>query len=213
MIHPATELRFISPDIGYGVFAREPIASGTIVWALCSLDMIFTAAEVAAFSPAYQPIFDHYAYTDGAGRVILCWDHGRFVNHSCDPAILSVGGDFEMAVRDIAAGEEITCEYGNLNLTEPMECQCGAVGCRGVIHGDDVLRLWPELDRRVAELLPQARAVPQPLLEFARDSASFWNWIEGRAPLPSYREYYAGQADALPVGDFAPKLRVLADRR
>jgi len=213
MIHPATELRFISHEIGYGVFAREPIAAGTVVWVLCHLDMIFTAAQVSAYPPAYQPIFDRYAYTDGAGRLILCWDHGRYVNHSCEPAILSVGGDFEIAARDIAAGEEITCEYGTLNLTEPMECRCGAVGCRGVIGPDDLLSLWPDLDRRVEELLPQVRALPQPMLEFARDAAPFWNWIDGRAPLPSYRESYAGRADTLSVGDFAPALHVVAERR
>ncbi len=191
MIHPATELRFINPEIGYGVFAREPIPRGTILWALCRLDMVFTRQELAAFPAPYQPILERYCYTDAEGRLILCWDHGRYINHSCEPGMLSVGGDLEIAVRDIAADEEVTCEYGHLNLIEPMECHCGAPGCRGKVDADDVLTLWPDLDRRVAEALPNARNVPQPLLPFARDAAKFWRWVDGRSPLPSHRDYLA----------------------
>ena len=192
MIHPATELRFINPEIGCGVFAREAIPRGTILWVLCDLDMIFTSAEVAAFPPSYQPIFERYAYTDNEGRFILCWDHGRFVNHSCDPSMLPVTNYFEIAVRDIAAGEEITCEYATLNQIEPMECHCGAAGCRGVVGDGDLLTLWPDLDRRVAATLPHSRRVAQPLLPFVRDAAPFWALVDGRAPLPSCRDYYAG---------------------
>ena len=32
MIHPDTELRFISPEIGFGVFATKLIPQGTITW-------------------------------------------------------------------------------------------------------------------------------------------------------------------------------------
>lgn len=191
MIHPATELRFVSPEIGYGVFAREPIPRGTIVWVLCRLDLIFTADQVSAFPPAYQPIFDRYAYSDAAGRHILCWDAARYINHSCDPAMLGVGDQVEIAVRDIAAGEELTCEYANLNLTEPMPCRCGAPNCRGTIGGDDVLTLWPDLDRRVAAALGHARGVPQPLLAFARDPDGFWAHADGRVPVPSHRDFHA----------------------
>lgn len=190
MMHPATELRFINPEIGCGVFAREPIARGTVVWVLCHFDMIFSRAEAAAFPPPYQPLLDRYAYTDGDGRIILCWDHGRYVNHSCEPVMLSVGGFFEIAARDIAVGEELTCEYATLNVLEPMPCFCGAAGCRGAVRMGDLLTLWPEIDRRVAAALPYARSVPQPLLPFARDPEQFWAWVDGRMPLPSSREFY-----------------------
>jgi uncharacterized protein len=191
MMHPATELRFINSEIGYGVFAREPIARGTVVWVLCHFDMIFTRAEAAAFPPPYQPLLDRYAYIDGYGSVVLCWDHGRYVNHSCDPVMLSVGGSFEIAVRDIAIDEELTCEYATLNMLEPMECRCGAAGCRGAVGIGDLLTLWPDIDRRVAAVLPCARSVPQPLFPFARDPELFWAWVDGRAALPSSRDFYA----------------------
>ena len=111
MIHPATELRFVSPEIGLGVFAREAIPKGTIVWTLCRLDIVLTPHEAAALPAPYQPILDRYAYTDWEGRVVLCWDHGRYINHSCDPVMVGIGNEIEIAVRDIAAGDQLTCEY------------------------------------------------------------------------------------------------------
>jgi hypothetical protein len=191
MIHPAAELRFVNSDIGYGVFAREPIAKGTLLWVLCDLDLIFTAAEAAALPPPYQPILERYAYSDAAGRVILCWDHGRYLNHSCEPAMVGVGSTLEIAVRDIAAGEELTCEYASLNLAEPMDCRCGASGCRGVIASEDLPMLSYDLDRQVAAALPYARAVPQPLLPFTSDADRFWAWVDGREPVPSSRTFLA----------------------
>ncbi|HAV55880.1 MAG TPA: SET domain-containing protein-lysine N-methyltransferase, partial [Aequorivita sp.] len=44
MIHPKTELKFISDQIGYGVVATEFIPAGTITWALDDLDREFTPA-------------------------------------------------------------------------------------------------------------------------------------------------------------------------
>jgi hypothetical protein len=191
MIHPAAELRFVNPDIGYGVFAREPISKGTILWVLCDLDLIFTPAEAAAFPPPYQPILERYAYSDAEGRVILCWDHGRYLNHSCEPTMVGVGSTFEIAVRDVAAGEEITCEYASLNLPQPMDCRCGAGGCRRVIASEDLPKLSHDLDRQVEAALPRARAVPQPLLAFAKDVDRFWAWVDGREPVPSCRTFLA----------------------
>ncbi len=187
MIHPAAELRFVSPEVGYGVFATEPIPRGTIAWTLCRFDMIFSPIEVADLPAPYWPIIEKYGYTDADGNQILCWDNGRYVNHSCDPAMLGVGGSFDIAVRDIARGEEITCDYAGLNLTTALACRCGTSSCRGVIGGDDVLRIWPELDARIAQALRHARDVAQPLLPFAPDAALFWDWADGRAVMPSHR--------------------------
>lgn len=197
MIHPATELRLVDPEIGCGVFATAPIACGTIVWILCRFDLIFTPREAAALPAPYQPIIEKYAYVDADGNQILCWDNGRYVNHSCDPAMLGVGRGFEIAVRDIPRGEQITCDYGGLNLTTELACRCGAPACRGTIGGDDVLRRWPELDARTAAALRHARRVTQPLLPFARDAAMFWDWADGRVAVPSHRAFHAAaRADA-----------------
>src|SRR4051812_13423698 len=165
MVHPHTELRFVSPSIGWGVFATRPIPRGTITWALDALDQKFTPAERAALPEYAEAQLEKYSYADAHGNHVLCWDHARFFNHSCAANCLSVGYDFELAVRDIAAGEELTDDYGTLNPTEPFSCLCGATACRGEVRPDDHLRQgvhWNNLARDAFFLIP---TVPQPLWE------------------------------------------------
>jgi SET domain-containing protein len=59
----------------------------------------------------------------------------RFLNHSCDPnceSLFEEGRIWIMSTRDIAAGEEITFNYG-YELAEYREhpCHCGVYGCVG----------------------------------------------------------------------------------
>lgn len=69
-----------------------------------------------------------------------------FMNHSCDPSTRS---DFAhasggvpwatVALRDIEAGEEITCDYNlfeyDIDGHEIEQCQCGSPKCLGAIKG------------------------------------------------------------------------------
>ncbi len=58
----------------------------------------------------------------------------RFTNHSCRPnASLRIRqGRVEFyAMRDVAAGEEITVNYGQTHHDGQLTCRCGAVGCAG----------------------------------------------------------------------------------
>ncbi len=60
----------------------------------------------------------------------------RFTNHSCQPnAVLRIRqGRVEFyAMRDIAAGEEITVNYGETHHEGKLRCRCGAPGCVGAI--------------------------------------------------------------------------------
>lgn len=171
MVHPDTELRFVSPAIGRGVFATRPIPRGTIVWALDVLDQRFRPSEVAVL-PAYaRAQLEKYAYLDAQGDHVLCWDIARYFNHSCDANCLSAGYDFELAVRDIAAGEELTDDYGTLNPTEPFPCACGRAGCRGAVLPDDPVRLGDAWNRLACESFALIRRVPQPLWEVVADRA------------------------------------------
>jgi uncharacterized protein len=196
MIHPDTELRFIDADIGVGVFATAPIRRGTVIWVLCRLDRILTPADIRTLPAPYLPIVEKYAYINADANHVLCWDHGRYVNHSCQPSMRGVGSEFEIALRDIMPGDHITCEYGALNLVESMPCRCGAPRCRGTISGGDVLDLWRAWDAEVAQTLPMAADVAQPLLAFARDAERFRAWVRGAEPFPSQRSCYAGRVAA-----------------
>ena len=163
MVHPDTELRFVSPEIGWGVFATRRIPRGTIIWALDALDQRFTPVEIAALPPYARAQIDKYSYVDSRGDHILCWDHARFFNHSCAANCLSVGYDFELAVRDIAAGEELTDDYGTLNPAEPFPCRCGKAACRGHVQPDDHARIGDKWNKLARDAFFLIRSVPQPL--------------------------------------------------
>ena len=75
-------------------------------------------------------------------------DQTRWINHSCDPnSIIDCGIEDDgevfariIALRPIAAGEELTYDYAfPAHLAEP--CRCGAVNCRGLIIDEDALPL------------------------------------------------------------------------
>lgn len=190
MIHPNTELRFISDAIGWGVVATRRIPRGTITWTLDDFDLVFTPERVAGLRPAYRAIVDRYAYLAPSGEYVLCWDFGRYVNHSCAPTSRSLGADVEIALRNIEPGEQLTSDYGELNLEDSLECRCGADRCRGTVRREDALSLWREWDRAVQETLPLVRQVDQPLWTFLRDPARLKAILAGEVPVPSTRQHY-----------------------
>jgi SET domain-containing protein len=101
---------------GVGVFAAEPIASGTLLWRFDDeFDRLIPVEKYRSAEPLVKQLLDRYAYPspDKPGFIVYETDNGRFMNHSGDP-----NSDFSdeggaRATRDIAAGEEITCNYGD----------------------------------------------------------------------------------------------------
>lgn len=187
MIHPSTEVRRVSTEVGYGLFATTLIPRGTITWVLDALDIRMTDAQVAALPEAYQPVIERYAYRDATGRHILCWDFGRFMNHSCEPTTTSIGTLCDVALRDIQPGEQLTCEYAMLNLTESVTCHCGSKTCRGTIAANDLIRLAPATDKLAAGLVSQIAETPQPLLPFMNEGERerLLKIARGELPVPS----------------------------
>jgi uncharacterized protein len=167
MMIPGLELRFISPAIGYGVCTPRPIPRGTIVWVLDPLDQPVPEVEYLALPALLQAEVDRYAYVDDAGDRILCWDLGRYMNHSCAPTGRTVDGLFELVTRDIPAGGELTTDYAALNIALPSECACGSESCRGtVVQPDSSFAAYQRArDREVAAALRFASSVEQPLAD------------------------------------------------
>jgi hypothetical protein len=164
VLHPAIDLKLVNPAIGYGVFATQDIPKGTITWAIDPLDQIIEQSKAKTIKDPVEAQLRRYSWVNGNGDRILCWDFGRFMNHSCEPTSVGPGKlEFEIAVRDIAAGEEVTCDYGTFNLEEPMTCACGSVHCRGQVCPEDFGRLAPILDQRVRSAFREIQTVQQPL--------------------------------------------------
>jgi uncharacterized protein len=102
-----------SPIEGVGVFAAEPIRKGTMVWRSdARFDLFIPVAEYREAPLFLRKLFERYAYPspDRPGFLVYEVDNGRFMNHADSPNtdFSGVGG---WAIADIAAGEEITCNY------------------------------------------------------------------------------------------------------
>lgn len=150
--------------IGYGVVATKLIPRGTITWVRDPLDREIPAAQIQALGPLYVQAIEKYSWVDLAGNYVLCWDTARYVNHSCEPTCLSAGPfDFTIAVRDIRPGEEITDDYGTLNLLESFRCACGSPRCRRDVAPEDPSFMTESWDGLVVGAFPSIGAVAQPL--------------------------------------------------
>ena len=103
---------------GLGVFAAEPIARGDIVWRFDpEFDRAIERGAIEDASEQTREFMERYTYdhpTD-PDYVILDADEGRFMNHSGTPNLDFSYPDRGVARCDIAADEELTCDYNAFN--------------------------------------------------------------------------------------------------
>jgi len=169
MIHPHTELRYINEQIGFGVFATQFIPKGTITWALDELDQILDSEYVETVDKARCNLIKKYAYRNQSGQYVLCWDLGRYVNHSFHANCMGTAYEFEIAIRDINPGEQLTDDYGTLNIDEPFECILEEGTDRKKVFPNDLLYYHEEWDRKVIESFKHLYEVKQPLFNLIRE--------------------------------------------
>lgn len=163
MIHPDTQLRWIDDHIGFGVFATAPIPVGTVLVAPDPLDQRISRKDFEQLPSIVADRAWHFMYHDEQGQLVLSWDHARYLNHACQANSLLTQWGFEIVVRPILTGDEVTTDYGALRLTQPVEMGCQCTPCRVVIGPDDpqmMGELWGEM---IAEALLRAPHLPQPL--------------------------------------------------
>lgn len=163
-MHPDTELRFINEEIGYGVVAKNLIPRGTITWVQDPLDRILSANEIQHMPSRVQEQVEKYSFRNNKGDYVLCWDLAKYVNHSFKANCLSSAYDFEVAVRDIQPGEQLTDDYGYLNISEPFKAVDEGAG-RDTVYPDDLLHYHEEWDRQLEEAFKDFKKVNQPLLD------------------------------------------------
>ena len=132
---------------GRGLAAVAPIARDEIV--AIKGGHIVDSAALSALPEQLQN--SDVQIADGFHLVALEEDEYEpvmlFLNHSCEPNVGFAGNIVLVAMRDIAAGEELTTDYALFDDAEaPMPCNCGTPSCRGTISGRDWQR--PELQRK-----------------------------------------------------------------
>jgi len=115
-----------SPGIGWGLFAREPIAEGDFILEYTGKKI--PTKEANSSKGRYLFELDTKWTIDGEGQD----NHARWINHACVPnaeAEVQKGKILIHALRDIFQGEEITIDYGQEYFDEfikPHGCRCGA---------------------------------------------------------------------------------------
>lgn len=187
MIHPATKLTFINEDIGYGVVATELIPRGTIVWVRDELDRRLSKEQLQGLGPLYEQSLLKYLYVDSAGMYVLCWDIARYMNHSCESTCLPAGFDgFEVAVRDIQPGEELTDDYGTLAIQFSFECHCGAPQCRKLIHPADFSKRAAWWHERAKQAFSTIRDVPQVMWPLVQEKDEIQQILDQKRPFRAF---------------------------
>ena len=164
MIHPSTELRLVNPHVGYGVFASRHIPKGSLVYVQDPLDIKITPQQYQRLDETSRQLAEKYSFLDAKGNRILSWDAAKYVNHSCHPNTMSTAWGFEVALRDIEPGEEITDEYSLFNLEWEMECACGHSACRGTIRPSDAMMHFRSWDKSIQSAMSLIPHVDQPLI-------------------------------------------------
>ena len=130
---------------GRGVYAVTEIAMGEVIVEYTGERIDWDEAMDRHPHDPSQPNHTFYFGLDD-GTVIDALHGGnsaRWINHSCDPncyADEQGGRIFITALRNIAAGEELSYDYGLMlearytkKLKAEYPCYCGAATCRGTL--------------------------------------------------------------------------------
>lgn len=175
MIYPNTEIKFISNEVGYGVVATEFIPAGTITWVLDKFDREFTPMDFQSMDSIYQEILDTYTFRNNIGNYVLCWDNGRYINHSFNSNCLTTAYDFEIAIRDIQKGEQLTDDYGYLNISKPFRGIDEGTK-RKIVYPNDLLKYSNIWDLKISKVFNNIINLEQPLRTLI--SKETWQEIE-----------------------------------
>jgi SET domain-containing protein len=132
---------------GRGLFARRRIRRGEVV--AIKGGHVYDARTLATvrrrIADSYIQIADGFFI--GALHAAEVARNKLFINHCCAPNLGIRGQTVFVALRDIAAGEELTYDWAmEENRPARVRCRCGARRCRRVLTGRD----WtiPGLQRR-----------------------------------------------------------------
>ncbi|HEY4333534.1 MAG TPA: SET domain-containing protein-lysine N-methyltransferase [Ilumatobacteraceae bacterium] len=156
---------------------KAAIRSDATGWGSYAVDAIEAGETIAAFGGSCVSRHELDAMADGDRAHAIQIDDDLFlvspitavppetVNHSCRPNCGLSGGTVVIAMRDIAAGEELAFDHAMSSGSDfnEFECQCGATSCRHKVTGSDWMLpelqiayrgyFSPYLARRIAALV------------------------------------------------------------
>jgi SET domain-containing protein len=103
-----------SPIQGIGVFAKQAITKGEVIWRLDRrFDRLIEVEVYESLDGPVRSYLDRYAYPrrNDPRYIVFEADDARFMNHADEPNCDFGHGDVAYALADIAAGDELTCDY------------------------------------------------------------------------------------------------------
>jgi hypothetical protein len=125
-----------SPIAGRGLFAAAQISKHELVMVWGGRVMSYAESNLLTGRLWHYPVqvwFDTYMGPGTEEEI----EPVVYINHSCAPNCGFAGSITVVARQDIAAGQELTYDYGTTD-TGPyrVPCACGAPHCRGWIDGN-----------------------------------------------------------------------------
>lgn len=95
--------------------------------------MLLTREQIARLPPLQREFLERYGYPHMTEPhvTVLEFDNGRFMNHSVTPNTDFTRPEVGFAIRAIAAGEEITCDYREFDPSFVMQPGRSFVGAGG----------------------------------------------------------------------------------
>ena len=107
-----------SPIHGIGVFSVSGVSAGATVWRFEPLfDKTIREVDLPRFPEhVQQHILIHAEHFPELGVYRLSSDEDKYMNHSDRPNLQVTQDDFLVALRDIAPGEELTIDYGEIGM-------------------------------------------------------------------------------------------------
>jgi len=143
---PKVEKRKSAID-GRGLYAKHAIEAGEVV--VVKGGYILTKTQRDEIGRALGPSEIQITEDLFIGPATESQREGGMMhlNHSCEPNLGLQGQIVFVALRNIAAGEELTCDYAMID-DEPgeMQCRCGSPSCRRIVTGADWRK--PEIQKK-----------------------------------------------------------------
>ncbi len=143
---------------GKGLFTTVPLRADAFLFSV-DLSGLEPPAPDATLSKEER---DHLDYA-GRGKYVISDHPYVYINHSCDPNLYvvhhTIARSSFFAMRDIPAGEELTCEYGVnamdqfSDLDFVFDCACGSDRCRKQVH-TNFFKQSVAVQRRYARHVP-----------------------------------------------------------
>ena len=167
MVISWVRIEWISDVKGYGLVATQNIPKGTITFVQDGLDIVIPENQLKQVDPKLLEYVNKYSYEDYMGNRIISWDLGKYMNHDDDPNTLSTGYGFEIAIKDIKKGDEVTDDYRVFSTHHDTSFTAEPSPLEN-------LRPWPKSlilnwNKKIKQALLEMHAVEQPLIKFVDD--------------------------------------------